>query len=44
MTLFLQQIEETSTEVTNRRSKVPFSPKDVDEVVSGKKGESHSSS
>ena len=30
----LLQIEETSTEVTNRRSKVSFSPKDIDEVVS----------
>ena len=28
-----KQIEETSTEVTNRRSKVSFSPKDIDEVV-----------
>ena len=36
---FHQQIEETSIEVTNRRSKVPFSPKDVDEVVSGRKRE-----
>ena len=30
---FFQQIEETSTEVTNRRSKVSFSPKYIDEVV-----------
>ncbi len=30
----VQQVEETSTEVTNRRSKVSFSPKDIDEVVS----------
>ena len=28
------KIEETSTEVTNRRSKVSFSPKDITEVVS----------
>lgn len=28
----VDKIEETSTEVTNRRSKVSFSPKDIDEV------------
>ena len=33
VSFFLEQIEETSSEVTNRRSKVSFSPKDIDEVV-----------
>ncbi|XP_074625885.1 nucleolar complex protein 2 homolog [Acropora palmata] len=32
MKQLVDKIEETSTEVTNRRSKVSFSPKDIDEV------------
>ncbi|KAL9969895.1 hypothetical protein ACROYT_G022167 [Oculina patagonica] len=32
MKQLVDKVEETSTEVTNRRSKVSFSPKDIDEV------------